>query len=296
MGNSDSTCGSGGGAERRRNRTDTRPPGNREARVRSSSLSHSVFQPEGTLAAGGRVGKRGPSPRSGAGALEGATLPGPAVPPQPLPEARTPGAQVWPGRQVQSALVSGRCPPTRPPLGLVLPPTFVYSSATAMGRQGSSRAAEMRGSGAGRAARRPSGRQRSCRPNKLQPDHAVGEVFQQPRNFPECWRRGRKGVPDWPFPAHLARPRCDWRDGDCGRGAPPPRRFPRLSGSTWRSQESAQPRTSPLGIRWLSKQEKGVFQSVPDQVLASLGLCVLNGKSIGYNYLHRKSRRTTRTC
>ena len=95
----------------------------------------------------------------------------------------------------------------------ILPPTFVYSSATAMGRQGSSRAAEMRGSGAGRAARRPSGRQRSCRPNKLQPDHAVGEVFQQPRNFPECWRRGRKGVPDWPFPAHLARPRCDWRDG-----------------------------------------------------------------------------------
>lgn len=113
----------------------------------------------GLVAGGGWGGaRRGPSPRSGAGALEGATLPGPAVPPQPLPEARTPGAQVWPGRQVQSALAPGRCPPARPPLGLVLPPTFVYSSATAMGRQGSSRAAEMRGSGAGRAAPRPSGR------------------------------------------------------------------------------------------------------------------------------------------
>lgn len=116
-------------------------------------------QAEGTGCRGrGVEGRRGPSPRSGAGALEGATLPGPAVPPQPLPEARTPGAQVWPGRQVQSALAPGRCPPARPPLGLVLPPTFVYSSATAMGRQGSSRAAEMRGSGAGLAAPRPSGR------------------------------------------------------------------------------------------------------------------------------------------
>ena len=245
MGNSDSTCGSGGGAERRRNRTRDPPETEKLGSGAAASRTRSS-QPEGTLAAGGGVGKRGPSPRSGAGALEGATLPGPAVPPQPLPEARTPGAQVWPGRQVQSALAPARCPPTRPPLGLVLPPTFVYSSATAMGRQGSSRAAEMRGSGAGLAAPRPSGRQPSCRPNKLRPDPAVGEVFQQPRNFPECWRRGRTGVPDWPFPAHLARPRGDWRAGGCGRGAPPPRRFPRLSGSTWRGQRAL----SQELVRW----------------------------------------------
>lgn len=157
MDNSDSTCGSGGGAERRRNRTDTRPPPPETQKLESGAAALGLPRPRG-LAAGGGVGKRGPSPRSGAGALEGATLPGPAVPPQPLPEARTPGAQVWPGRQVQSALAPGRCPPARPPLGLILPPTFVYSSATAMGRQGSSRAAEMRGSGAGRAAPRPSGR------------------------------------------------------------------------------------------------------------------------------------------
>ena len=77
MGNSDSTCGSGGGAKRRRNRTDTRPPW----RPRSSGPEQQplalVYQPAETLAAGGGVGKRGPSPRSGAGALEGATLPDP---------------------------------------------------------------------------------------------------------------------------------------------------------------------------------------------------------------------------
>lgn len=103
MGNSDSTCGSGGGAERRRNRTDTRPPGNREARVQSSSLSHWSSQPEGTLAAGGGVGKRGPSPRSGAGALEGATTRSSSAAPPRGENARCAGVARPPGTVSASA-------------------------------------------------------------------------------------------------------------------------------------------------------------------------------------------------
>lgn len=135
VGNSDSTCGSGGGAERRRNRTDTRPPWKPKSSGPEQQPLALVFPARGDSGCRGRCGEEGAFPTVRGWSSRGGDAPRPAVPLQPLPEARTPGAQVWPGRQVQSALAPGRCPPSRPPLGLDLPPTFVYSSATAIGRQ-----------------------------------------------------------------------------------------------------------------------------------------------------------------
>lgn len=79
-------------------------PGKAAPRTRSS---HS----EGTQAPG--AGRRRFPPRTGAGALRCPRSPGP---PRPVPAASAPGAQVWAGRQVQSALAPCHLPSRAPAL------------------------------------------------------------------------------------------------------------------------------------------------------------------------------------
>lgn len=95
------------GAERRGRQT--RDP--REARVREGSRSHSVLPSRGNPRLPG-----GALPAAGDQSPRRATLwcrrsPGP---PRPFPAANAPGAQVWPGHQVQSALALCRLPSRAP--------------------------------------------------------------------------------------------------------------------------------------------------------------------------------------
>lgn len=161
--------------------------------------------------------------------------------PRPLPAASAPGAQVWPGRQVQSALAPGRFPPALLPLGRAALPTCVYSSATAMGARG-----QLEGCGGARLGGWAGG---SVAPGQV--TVAAGPANQRWAILRKKFPRSRLTLQSVGGPGGeksrighsrpVARPRCDWRGGGCGRGAPPPGGGLRRSGSTWLGQ-SAQPR------------------------------------------------------
>lgn len=135
--------------DRHRDPRSPAPSRNREARVRAAASRTRSSQAEGCRGEGG-WGRRGPSPRSGAGAPGGGDAPDPQFLRSPFPRRGTPGAQVWPGRQAASALAPGRCPPARPPLGLALPPTLCIARPPPWADR-AARGLQMRGSGAGLA-------------------------------------------------------------------------------------------------------------------------------------------------
>lgn len=205
----DSTGGSGAG---RRGR-ETRPP------ERSSSPT-----------------PRGAFPTDGDRAL-GADAPGAPCPGRPRPSPRrAPGAQVWPGPQVQSAQRRARFPPG-PPRSAALPAYLRVQRGHRHGR--GSRAARGRGgrSSGGPAVEAPGGYRAGRRVSSAGP--SCGRSFPAaPRTFPSAGGRGgwrRRLVPR----PSLASPRRDWLGRGGGGARPSSGESRRRSASTWRAERAA---------------------------------------------------------
>lgn len=176
-----------------------------------------------------------PSPGGGGGAAEGGgRFPGPS---RPSPRASAPGAQVWPGHQVQSALAAAGVLPARPPSGrppclpacTARPPPWAQEPGQLGGRSGARLGAWARGVEApGQVTTRRS-RIQSAGP-------LAGKFSRDPHTFPRAGGPGgdRRGlVPDGParpVPATIG-----WSGGGAGRDSPPSEASAVL-GSTWRGR------------------------------------------------------------